>query len=633
MAQESRGSTSRRSFLKAVGGAVGAAALPLGRRAAGQGRAPAGGHDVIVIGGGFAGVTAARELGHAGLRVLLLEARNRLGGRTFTARVGGELFELGGTWVHSTQPHVFAEVNRYGLELLETQGDIPQHLLWWDGEEARDAGVLDVLPVLKEAVCASGEPTPDAPFTVLQGFALLQSQMIEFHSGARAAFPRPFDPFYTDAWKEADTLSIRDRLDQLGYSDSRRGLLEGVLGASAHGDFDQASFVEMLRWWALSGHDLQRYSDSVARFRLRDGTASLIDAMIDDGRPDVRLATPVARVAQDGERVEVTTKRGERFTARAAIAALPMNVLADIDFSPPLQSAKVAASRERHAGAGSKVYIRVRGELPRLTLFAPESEPFASVFTMGGSGGHGTELVAFGTDPSRIDVHSAAAVQQVLRRFLPDVEVIDTLAYDWHLDPYSRGTWCILRKGQMTKYLAALREPHGRVHFAGGDIALGWRGFIDGAIESGCRTAHEIIAALDGHADRAAVSDRAAEPDHRARSARAAEADLPTASAAGVAASAPAPARQCLACHPADPSGKPGVGPNLHGVHGRPAAGAPGFPYSDALRSRTTTWTDEELDAFLADPAAYAPGTTMPFAGLKDPKARAAVIRFLRSLK
>jgi monoamine oxidase len=599
---------SRRTFLKAVGGVVGAGALPLGHSFAARGESSSD-YDVVVIGGGFAGITAARELRHAGLRTLVLEARNRLGGRTFTARVGEETFELGGTWVHTTQPHVFAEVSRYGLELVETQPEIPERLLWWDGERAREAGVREYLPLLKEAACASGEATPDAPMSVLKGFALLSGQMSDFHAGAAAAFPRPFEPFFTDAWKEADALSVRERLDQMGLSEDRRGLLEGVLGASAHGAFDQASFAEMLRWWALSGRDLQRYSDSVARFRLRDGTASLIDAMVEDGRPEIRLGSPVAEVAQDGTQVEITTQGGERFTARAAIAALPMNVLANIRFAPALDPDKVAASRARHAGAGVKVYVRVRGELPSLAIFATESEPFSSVFSIEG-GGHGSELVAFGTDPKRIDVHSRAAVQEALRRFLPEVEVADTLAYDWHLDPYSLGTWCILRQGQMTRYLAALREPHDRVHFAGGDIALGWRGFIDGAIESGNRVAHEVIARLEGRTAAASAPETASE------------------FAQGEAA-----VQQCIVCHPTDGSGRHGAGPNLRGVLGRPTASAPDFAYSEALRARGTSWTDEELDAFLTDPAAYAPGTSMPFAGLKNPADRAAAIRFLRGLK
>lgn len=615
MGRMPRGAASRRAFLKGLGGVVGAAALPVGAAAASDGGS---GHDwdVVVIGGGFAGVSAARELRHAGQRVLLLEARQRLGGRTFTVRLGGGLFELGGTWIHSTQPHVFAEVQRYGLDLVETQPGVPQRLLWWDGERAREAGVREGLPLLREALCASGAPVPDAPRSVLAGLALLARQMGDFHAGADTAFPRPFDPFFTDAWRAADALSIRDRLDRIGLSeDSHRGLLEGVLGASAHGSFQEASFAEMLRWWALSGLDLQRYSDSVARYRLRDGTARLVEAMVEDGRPAVRLGTIVSDVMQHASGVEVHTRRGERFTAQAVVVALPLNVLEQVRFTPDLHPAKRAAFREGHAGRGIKLHARVRGSLPPLSLFAPESEPLSSVFTVGDSG-EDTELVGFGTDPERIDAHSPAAVQWFLRRFLPDVQVTDTLAYDWHLDPFSRGTWCVLRKGQMSRVLSVLGEPEGRVHFAGADHALGWRGFIDGAIESGTRVARQVLSQLDGGVGRAASRSGLTRP---ARAATPEEAD-------GI-------LRPCAVCHPVGASGRAGVGPNLLGVSGRPVASDPTFPYSEALRARDHAWTDRELDAFLADPAGYVPGTSMPFAGIRDPARRAAIIRRLRELE
>ena len=77
-------------------------------------------YDVIIIGGGFAGVTAARELGHKGIRCVLLEARDRLGGRTFTGTFAGQQIEFGGAWIHWCQPHVWAEVARYGLEIVES---------------------------------------------------------------------------------------------------------------------------------------------------------------------------------------------------------------------------------------------------------------------------------------------------------------------------------------------------------------------------------------------------------------------------------------------------------------------------------------------------------------------------------
>jgi hypothetical protein len=113
---------------------------------------------------------------------------------------------------------------------------------------------------------------------------LTQDLMAKFHAPATKVFPRPFDPFFSDAWQEFDKLSVKDRLDQMGLSADQRALLEGVLGPACCGPFAEAGFVEMLRWWALPGANFQRYGDSVARFKLRDGTVSLLEAILADGR-------------------------------------------------------------------------------------------------------------------------------------------------------------------------------------------------------------------------------------------------------------------------------------------------------------------------------------------------------------
>ena len=88
-------------------------------------------YDVIVIGAGFAGVTAARDLSRSGKSVLLLEARDRIGGRTYYQDVPalGRSVEMGGTWVHWFQPHVFAEISRYEAELIESIGAVAPETL------------------------------------------------------------------------------------------------------------------------------------------------------------------------------------------------------------------------------------------------------------------------------------------------------------------------------------------------------------------------------------------------------------------------------------------------------------------------------------------------------------------------
>jgi len=88
----------------------------------------------------------------------------------------------------------------------------------------------------------------------------------------------------------------------------------------------------------------------------------------------------------------------------------------------------------------------------------------------------------------------------------------------------------------------------------------------------------------------------------------------------------------CIACHTFDKGGKAGLGPNLWGVVGAPHGHMPGFAYSDALKSKAGNWNYEELNAWLTKPGAYAPGTKMTFAGAADPKDRADLIAYLRSL-
>jgi monoamine oxidase len=425
-------------------------------------------YDVIIIGGGFAGVAAGREARKAGLRCVILEARDRLGGRTWYSQVAHHPVELGGTWIHWIQPHVWAEVTRYGLGVAESSGlAAPGHCAWLTGGRRK-----------------TGSPE--------ELFGLLVEGAARFCEGVAQVLPRPYEPLFAEGVAELDRLSVQDRLNSLELSAEQRDLLSGFWATACHAPCAEGGLVTMFRWWALGQRDFALLMDAVARYKLRDGTKSLLEAMMADGQPEVRLSTPVSRVEQDADQVRVTTHSGDSLSAQAAVIAVPLNVLAAITFAPPLSAGKQAAARERQASRGLKVMALVRGVPNDFFGMAPDSHPL----TFLGSDREepdGVVMVGFGPDAQAFDVNDRQAVQQVVQQFLPEAEVVAAKGHDWTADPFARGTWSVFRPQQLTRYLRELQRPEGRLLFAGSDVASGWNGFIDGAIETGLRAGHQVV--------------------------------------------------------------------------------------------------------------------------------------------
>jgi hypothetical protein len=144
-----------------------------------------------------------------------------------------------------------------------------------------------------------------------------------------------------------------------------------------------------------------------------------------------------------------------------------------------------------------KCYVRVEGDVGNVGVFAPEAEAINWVATCH-YGPEGSLLVVFGNDPERLPLDDVGAMQTALRRLLPGARVESVFGWDWARDPLALGTWCVFRPGQLGRLMPELRRSEDRVFFASGDSAVAWRGFIDGAIESGYRAAREI----DGYLSR-----------------------------------------------------------------------------------------------------------------------------------
>jgi pseudooxynicotine dehydrogenase len=431
--------------------------------------------DAVVIGGGFAGVVAARELTHAGREVILLEGRDRLGGRTWYKpdALGGRTLELGGTWVHWLQPHVWAEITRYGLDVVESLGSsAAEEVFYVTGGQRKATGLEDVWPVM-EGACD------------------------QFCSDAAEVLPRPYEPLWREeAVAAIDASSVQDRIDKLDLTAEQRDLLNAFWSTCCSARCGEGGLVAMLRWYALAGWNLGLLFDAAARYKLKDGTAALIEAIVGDGGAQIRLSAAVEAIDQDGGAVTVTTRTGEQLRAAAAVVTVPLNTLGRIRFTPGLSALKRQAAEEGQASHGSKLWVEVRGDLPRpLFALAPDDHPLQYLHTEELLP-DGQLLVGFGCDAAALDVTSIEAVTAAVRVLVGDVEVVATTGHDWLADEFSRGTWPVLRPNQVVRSLRGLQTREGRVCFAGSETANGWNGFIDGAIESGLRAAREAQALL-----------------------------------------------------------------------------------------------------------------------------------------
>jgi monoamine oxidase len=427
-------------------------------------------HDVIVVGGGFAGVTAAREIALRGRSVLLLEARDRLGGRTWSADWDGIPIELGGAWVHWHQPHTWSEITRAGLR-VELSADA-QCAHWWVGDERREG-------------------------TIAERDAIAERGWNRFVDGVRDALPNPYDPLLApDELARFDRLTILERLGELELAEDEQAVLEAELESLAHAPLKDAGAVSVLRWHALSGYSLALTQYTGGRVTLAGGTGALLDAIASATPVETRLEAPVTAVRRRGDRIEVETHTGASYGAAAAVVAVPLNVLAAIEFEPALSEGKQEAIALGQASRGIKIFLRVRGDDVLENAIRP-GHPFGYLDTEV-LFGDGTQLqIGFGIDSERCDPHDPVALQAALDEILPGYEVLAAAAHDWLGDEYARGTWAIHRPGWYTRHHAEMRRSEGPVLLAGSDLANGWAGFIDGAIESGLE-AGALAAALAG---------------------------------------------------------------------------------------------------------------------------------------
>jgi monoamine oxidase len=452
--------------------------------------------DVVVVGAGFAGLTAALRLKQAGKSVLVLEARNRVGGRAHNAAIpGGQVTERGAAFIGPTQDHIAKLATDFGVGTFPTY-DTGDNVYVRDGNRSTysDTGPTGTAP-----------PDP----VILPELTLVVSQLDQMSTEVpvdapwNAAKAASYDAQTLQSWVDSNTATPQFR--ELVPMATRP-----IFGAEPR----ELSLLFTLFYIAASGNE-QNPGTFERNFNTRmgaqqdrfDGGTQLVTLRVAKrlGKKRVLLKQAVKRIVQKRGGVVVHTKRLE-VHAKRVIVAVPPTLAGRIDYRPDLPPERDQLTQRLPQGNLTKVaavYDRPFWRDAGLTGTAVSTDGFVSATfddtPPGGSPGvvfgfvGGDQSIAFNALPA--GDRRGAVLGQFTQFFGPGASSpIAYLESNWAGERWSRGSPVgIAGPGVYTGYGPALRRPVGRIHWAGTETSTYWNGYMDGAVRSGERAAAEVI--------------------------------------------------------------------------------------------------------------------------------------------
>jgi monoamine oxidase len=414
----------------------------------------------VVVGAGLAGLVAARRLRHGGSGVVVLEARNRVGGRMHTVDQGfadGQHADLGPELVDSTDrlmPRLCAEL---GVELS------PPVSLQRPGSDTDQTPLESFLTPGK--VVVGGEVLDGDAFRALRE---------EIRAAVRESPPAPHEP--VEQWARRARLSPH------------------ALGATRA---VSRMPTQLDPWESDVGHILGvRWGDAVRR--IAGGTARLAEALAED--VDVRFETPVVAIRQAGGSVTVETAGGEQHLAERVVVAVPPSVVLNLGFDRPLPPEKIAALTSLRPARGGKVVAQYReGDAVREALAAGcySAGPINTAWAVDPNGSGAAVVSGFVCGASRAlledETGSVAALDELVATVLGSpVTRLAHASKDWTHDPYALGV-TVTPAASQRGLVPVAQAPDRRIHFAGDYTDDRVCGRMEGAVRSGERAAAEVL--------------------------------------------------------------------------------------------------------------------------------------------
>jgi len=442
--------------------------------------------DVVIVGAGASGLTAATELRKAGLSVAVLEARDRVGGRLWTDDVDGATLEIGGQWVSPDQDALIDTLDELGLETYERY---------------RDGTNIYISPT-GERRTFDGEIFPVPPKTEHEIVSLIDKL------DALVAEIDPDRPWEHPQAEELDEISFRRWLEtQTNDEEARLNIGMFIAGAMLTKPAHAFSALQALLMAASAGSFSHLVdADFILDKRVKGGLQQVPLLLAERLGDDLHLNAPVRTMRWDEEGVTAIAD-GVEVKARFAILALPPVLISRISYEPPLP--RLQQQLHQHLSMGFVIKVHAVYETPFWredgysgTAFSPYELVHEAYDNCYDGDPRGT-LVGFVSDEAADAVfrlspeeRKARILESLSHYYGP--KALDTVVYyesDWGSEEWTRGAYAAsFDMGGLARYGADLRTPVGPIHFSCSDMAGKGYQHVDGAIRVGRETAAAIVA-------------------------------------------------------------------------------------------------------------------------------------------
>ncbi|XP_046846384.1 probable flavin-containing monoamine oxidase A [Xenia sp. Carnegie-2017] len=455
--------------------------------------------DVTVIGAGVSGLTAAYDISKKrhNCKIIVLEARDRVGGRLCPVSLNvqngkKELFDLGGQWVCRRQNNICKLIERFKLQTYK--------------QYTKGSKLIEINP---------GDVTSTDDETSSLGFITSMEIFLACKKIENMCKHVPLDkPEKAPNAKDWDGMTVETFKNQTLWTRDAKKIFDITVSAMFGLSPSQISLLFFLHFCNTCGGFQSLLGGGTQEMKVKGGLHQICTSLQNEiGKENILLTHAVTSIQQDDDMVKVHTSNGKCFQCKHCIIATPSKLVDKIEFSPPLPYERRILTQQIIMGCFTKFvatyktsFWRQAGLSGQLTRYTNSKESAMSSpvglvkdavtsennpALVGFFTGYGASLWAAKSDEEK----KHAALETLKSFFGSKAEnPLDFAIKDWCLDEWSGScSVAVMTPGGITQFGDILKKPFKRIHWAGTDLGSTWRGYVDGAVESGFRAAKEVL--------------------------------------------------------------------------------------------------------------------------------------------